>query len=168
MRSTNIMLKRLSSLEPISSPFNIWSRKIFCSSEIDEFEFVVGIKQHIFRFEVSMHDFILLMDNAYSFQKLTNVVLVHRFAADSEMFGELPKFTLLWVLHLQVQIDFVLEGFVKFYCVFAILMSEFLPLSLVRQCFYMKRSAVFPVRYSLPFSACFTAYSFSSFLDLTL
>ena len=67
MRSTNIMLKRLSSLEPISSPFNIWSRKIFCSSEIDEFEFVVGIKQHIFRFEVSMHDFILLMDNAYSF-----------------------------------------------------------------------------------------------------
>lgn len=68
-----------------------------------------------------MHDIILLMKSMYGFQKMTNIVLVLRFAVYSEMFGELPEFSLLRVFHLQVKVDFVLECFMKFHYVRAFL-----------------------------------------------
>lgn len=70
-----------------------------------------------------MDDIVFLMHRVNSFKKMAYKILIHRFAVDSKILRVLPKLTFFWILHLQVQIDFVLECLVKSYCMGAILIK---------------------------------------------
>lgn len=60
-----------------------------------------------------MDDLVLIMDYRNCLQSMADIIIEERFPNYSIEFGLVPQLSILWALHLQEEVDLVLEGLIQ-------------------------------------------------------
>lgn len=104
------MVERSLPLQPVARAFQVWPGKVFRRPEVDQFEPMVLGQDDILGLEVPVDNLVLLVKSAHGFEKVGDVIFVEGLPRDPVEASLVPEFTSLGVLHLEEEMNLVLEG----------------------------------------------------------
>lgn len=104
------MFKRFPAFEAIPCSLDVWPGEVLGRSEVNEFDLMLVVEEDVLGFEVSVHNLVFVMDYWNGFEEMAYVVFELWLANDPVEFRLVPNLAVGWAIHLQKEMNFVLEG----------------------------------------------------------